>query len=217
MLFTWYDWGRTPEGISLLSDTADPAPGPRLSRANAAQLAKVLTAVIRNERFCEGYLDGAFDSGLLLAIVRRAKELAEAADADVDASDLTPGLVRDEVLDAIENGDRRRKMVPAGVVQGARVQTGYHRHAGLGRLSKGTPDRGRVENNQHRTPEARVFPATGAPTPAAGPFDSRCDEAMVWDDTRGFFRCSVLCPDRSSVRCPNGCVAIAARTAAMIT
>jgi hypothetical protein len=73
----WPDWIRSPEAISLLSDADHPVPGAKLSRANAAQLTKLLTALIRNARGSDGYLQAAFDSGLLLGIVRRAKELGE--------------------------------------------------------------------------------------------------------------------------------------------
>jgi Family of unknown function (DUF6508) len=75
--FDWSQWGRTREARDLLNDTNEPSPGASLAKATPEQLAMLLTALIRNDRFCEGYLHGAFDSGLLLAIVRRARELAE--------------------------------------------------------------------------------------------------------------------------------------------
>jgi hypothetical protein len=46
-----------------------------MATATANQLAKVLTALIRGERFSEGTLREAFKSGLLLAVARRAKAL----------------------------------------------------------------------------------------------------------------------------------------------
>jgi hypothetical protein len=45
--------------------------------ASPEQLAKLITAVVRADRFCEGYLHGAFESGLLVGVVRRARQLAE--------------------------------------------------------------------------------------------------------------------------------------------
>jgi hypothetical protein len=40
------------------------------------QLAKLLTALIRENRFNEGALGDSFESGIMTAIARRAKELA---------------------------------------------------------------------------------------------------------------------------------------------
>jgi hypothetical protein len=45
------------------------------------QLAKVLTVLIRQDRFDEGALQSAFDMGLLTAIIRRAEALLEERDA----------------------------------------------------------------------------------------------------------------------------------------
>lgn len=44
------------------------------------QLAKLLTVVIRQDRFVKGALNGAFESGLLTAIAGRAAELVEQND-----------------------------------------------------------------------------------------------------------------------------------------
>jgi hypothetical protein len=48
-----------------------------MATATANQLAKVLTALIRGERFSEGTLREAFESGLLLAIALRAEALLD--------------------------------------------------------------------------------------------------------------------------------------------
>jgi hypothetical protein len=45
--------------------------------ATQEELAKLLTAIIRSDRFVEGSLEGAFESGLLAAICRRAAVLLE--------------------------------------------------------------------------------------------------------------------------------------------
>lgn len=71
--FNWPDWQGTEEAIAL---RADPA---ALANASPEQLAKLLTAVIRQDRFVEGALNGAFESGLLAAIARRAAALVEQA------------------------------------------------------------------------------------------------------------------------------------------
>jgi len=69
--FNWMEWVKTPEA-TLLSEL----PGVKLLEASPEQLARLLTALVRNDRFCEGCLQDAFDSGLLLAILRRAGDLA---------------------------------------------------------------------------------------------------------------------------------------------
>jgi hypothetical protein len=72
--FDWREWGRSEEAISL---QASPA---KLSSARTQQLAQLLTLVIRQDRFVEGSLSAAFESGLILGILRRAKVLLEASE-----------------------------------------------------------------------------------------------------------------------------------------
>jgi Family of unknown function (DUF6508) len=67
--FDWPAWLRTPEGDRL----RDPA---AVAAASQADLGRLLTAILRSDRFTEGSLAGAFESGLLTAILRRAKELS---------------------------------------------------------------------------------------------------------------------------------------------
>jgi hypothetical protein len=43
--------------------------------ATPDQLARLLTAIVRSDRFVEGSIAGAFDSGLLARIARRAAAL----------------------------------------------------------------------------------------------------------------------------------------------
>jgi hypothetical protein len=64
--FDWGTWKQTPEAISLRDD--DQA----LSQATPDQLARLLTVCIRQDRFCEGALEGAFESELLTRILERA-------------------------------------------------------------------------------------------------------------------------------------------------
>ncbi|MFN3447694.1 MAG: DUF6508 domain-containing protein [Roseococcus sp.] len=71
--FDWIAWGGSEEAIVLLSDPA------KLAAATPRQLARLLTLIIRQDRFVEGALAAAFESGLILGIVRRAKALVEAA------------------------------------------------------------------------------------------------------------------------------------------
>ncbi|MDQ3126943.1 MAG: DUF6508 domain-containing protein, partial [Chloroflexota bacterium] len=70
--FDWRTWLHTDEGRAL-RDQAD-----ALDAATADQLAKLLTAIVRSDRFVEGSIEGAFRSGLLARIARRSAALLEA-------------------------------------------------------------------------------------------------------------------------------------------
>jgi hypothetical protein len=69
--FDWMKWLGTSDG-RLLSSGPD-----AVASASAADLAKLLTAIIRGERFSDGELEGAFESGILTAIARRARQLGQ--------------------------------------------------------------------------------------------------------------------------------------------
>jgi hypothetical protein len=66
MDFDWGTWKQTPEAISLRDDAG------ALDRATPEQLARLLTVCIRQDRFCEGALEAAFQSGLLTRILELA-------------------------------------------------------------------------------------------------------------------------------------------------
>jgi Family of unknown function (DUF6508) len=68
--FDWMAWAGTPVGRRLLSTSQ------AVASESGAQLAKVLTALVRNDRFSEGQLASAFASGTLTAIASRAGVLA---------------------------------------------------------------------------------------------------------------------------------------------
>ena len=72
--FDWMDWAQTDEATALRDDRA------ALGRATLDQLQRLLTAVVRAERFSDGTLEWAFDSGLMAAIARRAQALAAEPD-----------------------------------------------------------------------------------------------------------------------------------------
>ena len=72
--FAWPAWKQTDEAISLRDDAA------ALAAATPEQLARLLTVLIRQDRFVEGALGSAYESGLLTSIVRRAAELVTAPD-----------------------------------------------------------------------------------------------------------------------------------------
>jgi ADP-ribosyl-[dinitrogen reductase] hydrolase len=71
----WMAWQNTEEGRRLLNDPA------ALESADEDDLARVLTTCLREERFCEGALAGAFESGLISRVLRRAEQLLAALPA----------------------------------------------------------------------------------------------------------------------------------------
>ena len=72
----WPSWKETEEARRLRDDpTAIP-------EATVEQLQKILTTVIRQDRFVTGALAGAFESGLLTAVLRRLDQLRLAAAAE---------------------------------------------------------------------------------------------------------------------------------------
>lgn len=68
--FDWPAWASGPEGQSLLGHPE------AVASASPDDLRKLLTVYVRSERFGDGTLEAAFDSGMLSAIVRRAGVLA---------------------------------------------------------------------------------------------------------------------------------------------
>jgi hypothetical protein len=72
--FNWGEWSATPEARTLRVAPEG------LASATPDQLARLITVLVRQERFSEGSLKGAFEGGLVLAIVRRAGVLAGHAD-----------------------------------------------------------------------------------------------------------------------------------------
>ncbi len=71
--FDWSAWISTEEGRLLATDRP-------LGTATCDQLSKVLTAIVRQDRFYDGALEDAFESGLLRAIAERAAILARDID-----------------------------------------------------------------------------------------------------------------------------------------
>lgn len=69
--FDWRSWMATREGRAL-RDRPD-----AIAEASTDELAKLLTAIIRSDRFVEGSIAGAFESGLLARIARRASVLLD--------------------------------------------------------------------------------------------------------------------------------------------
>ena len=68
--FDWPSWASGEDGQRLLGHPD------AVASATADDLGKLLTTYVRSERFGDGNLAAAFDSGMLTAIVRRASVLA---------------------------------------------------------------------------------------------------------------------------------------------
>lgn len=71
IVFDWPAWKDTDEGGALLADHD------RVAEATPDQLVKLSTTLVRADRFTDGTLAWAFESGLLLAMARRARALTE--------------------------------------------------------------------------------------------------------------------------------------------
>jgi len=70
--FDWPTWAATDEAQALYRDRA------ALANATPDELARLVTAVVREDRFNEGALGDSFEAGVMAAIARRAAALANA-------------------------------------------------------------------------------------------------------------------------------------------
>lgn len=68
--FDWPTWAATGEAKQLYSDRD------ALAAATPEQLSRLATSLVRSDRFSEGELAAAFESGVMAAIARRAAILA---------------------------------------------------------------------------------------------------------------------------------------------
>ena len=71
--FDWLAWEMTPEARRLRDDRG------ALEQATVLELARLLTVVIRSEKFGEGALAEALESGLVTAVRRRIEQLRREA------------------------------------------------------------------------------------------------------------------------------------------
>jgi hypothetical protein len=69
-VFDWMSWTRTPRGQELVGRPET------IASATVVELRRVITAIVRGDRFTEGNVACAFERGFLAAIARRAGELA---------------------------------------------------------------------------------------------------------------------------------------------
>jgi hypothetical protein len=68
--FDWPAWSKSERGLALIGHPA------AVATASVEELANLLTAYIRADRFSEGTLAEAFETGMLTAILRRAQALS---------------------------------------------------------------------------------------------------------------------------------------------
>jgi hypothetical protein len=74
-VFDWPQWARSPDGQRLLNDQNE------VAQASVDDLQRLLTVHIRADRFTEGHLASAYESGDLNAILRRAETLLRELEA----------------------------------------------------------------------------------------------------------------------------------------
>lgn len=63
----------------------------KIQNTSVGDLRKLLTSIVRGDRFCEGLLGGEFRNGNIPAILRRLKELRGIVDKQKCRSDLSTG------------------------------------------------------------------------------------------------------------------------------
>ena len=78
-----FGWGGWKDGAEAESFRTDPE---AFNQATPEQLSRLLTCLIRGDRFCEGYLSSSYEAGLLVPILRRAAALAEIPPRDQDGA-----------------------------------------------------------------------------------------------------------------------------------
>jgi len=72
--FDWPSWAEGAEGKRFLADPTAAA------SATGAQIAKIITACVRGERFCDGTLEQTLERKVLLGIAERAEALLTKGD-----------------------------------------------------------------------------------------------------------------------------------------
>jgi hypothetical protein len=75
--FDWSQWARSEQAQTFLEKD--------FSNASSGDLAKLLTAFIRQDRFCEGALLNGFETGVISALLERTTFLLSQTHAELDA------------------------------------------------------------------------------------------------------------------------------------
>ncbi|MET3353939.1 UNVERIFIED_ORG: hypothetical protein ABID33_001845 [Xanthobacter viscosus] len=78
MDFDWPVWAQSDEAKALQDDET------AIAMATPEQLGRLITVCVRQERFCDGTLMSAFDSGLILRVVERAATLVGHPSSDLE-------------------------------------------------------------------------------------------------------------------------------------
>ena len=65
-----FDWGSWDYGVKLNRNPE------LLQKANLLTLRKLMTAHVRQDRFCEGHLAGIFENGLVIRLLERLQQLS---------------------------------------------------------------------------------------------------------------------------------------------
>src|SRR5207244_1533652 len=100
--FDWPTWSQTAEARNLQNDPH------LLAQATQVQLASLLTVCIRQDRFVEGALMSAYESGLLVRILERAAAiLADVEQKHNEPSPALPAVLQDSRFIALRNRERR--------------------------------------------------------------------------------------------------------------
>jgi len=87
--FDWPSWSHGPEGKRFLGNRE------AIASATCQQLRKILTTLIRQDRFVEGGLAEAYKDKTLLAIVERAEALTRARTATKRKRVSKPSIIRE--------------------------------------------------------------------------------------------------------------------------
>ena len=64
-----FDWASWDEGRTIAGDPV------RIKDTDLLTIRKLITALVRNERFCDGALQATYDRGVIQAILRRIDQL----------------------------------------------------------------------------------------------------------------------------------------------
>ncbi len=64
-----FDWGSWDEGRKIIADVNF-----NFDTIDIPEKCKLITAIVRNDRFCEGTLIAAFESGFMLKLLKSIKK-----------------------------------------------------------------------------------------------------------------------------------------------
>lgn len=67
-----FDWGEWNEGKEILENGRDD-----YNTFDLMTLVKLISTIVRNDRFCEGYLDSKFEDGTVLKVLNRIKSIID--------------------------------------------------------------------------------------------------------------------------------------------